>query len=155
MTDDRTFMTNNQNLTYRFNNGVPNQLTQSISPWVNDARVAWDALFVQDQWTRERLTLQGAVRFDRARSWFPEQREGPSRFLPTPIIIPETRGVDSYKDITTRMGVAYDLFGTGRTALTDEPRQIPRGSRHDGQLRQHQSHAADASDDADVWHARA
>ena len=117
MTDDRTFMTNNQNLTYRFNNGVPNQLTQSISPWVNDARVAWDALFVQDQWTRERLTLQGAVRFDRARSWFPEQREGPSRFLPTPIIIPETRGVDSYKDITTRMGVAYDLFGTGRTAL--------------------------------------
>ena len=117
MTDDRTFMTNNQNLTYRFNNGVPNQLTQSISPWVNDARVAWDALFVQDQWTRERLTLQGAVRFDRARSWFPEQREGPSRFLPTPIIIPETRGVDSYKDITPRMGVAYDLFGTGRTAL--------------------------------------
>ena len=29
MTDDRTLMTNNQNLTYRLNNGVPNQLTQS------------------------------------------------------------------------------------------------------------------------------
>ncbi len=42
MTDDRTWMTNDQNLTYRFNNGVPNQLTQSISPWVNDTRVAWD-----------------------------------------------------------------------------------------------------------------
>ena len=39
MTDDRTWMTNDQNLTYRFNNGVPNQLTQSISPWVNNARV--------------------------------------------------------------------------------------------------------------------
>ena len=117
MTDDRTWMTNDQNLTYRFNNGVPNQLTQSISPWVNDARVAWQGLFIQDQWTRNRLTLQGAARFDRAWSWFPRQQEGPSRFLPAPIVIPETRGVDSYKDVTVRMGVAYDLAGTGRTAL--------------------------------------
>ena len=117
MTDDRTWMTNNQNLTYRFNNGVPNQLTQSISPWVNDARVAWDGLFAQEQWTRDRLTLQGAVRFDRARSWFPAQQEGPSRFLPAPIVIPETRGVDSYKDVTPRMGAVYDVFGDGRTAL--------------------------------------
>ena len=38
MTQDITWMTNNQNLTYRFNNGVPNQLTQSISPWMNNAR---------------------------------------------------------------------------------------------------------------------
>ena len=117
MTDDRTWMTNDQNLTYRVSNGVPNQLTQSISPWVNDARAAWQGLFAQEQWTNQRLTLQGAVRFDRARSWFPEQKEGPSRFLPRPIVIPETRGIDSYKDITTRIGVAYDLFGTGKTAL--------------------------------------
>jgi hypothetical protein len=117
MTDDRTWMTNNQNLTYRFSNGVPNQLTQSISPWVNDARAAWDGLFAQEQWTRNRLTLQAAVRFDRARSWFPEQQEGPSKFLPTPIVIPETRGVDSYKDLSLRMGAAYDVFGDGRTAL--------------------------------------
>jgi hypothetical protein len=117
MTDDRTWMTNDQNLTYRVNNGVPNQLTESISPWVNNARVGWDAVFAQGHWTRNRLTLQGAIRFDRAESWFPEQQEGPSRFLPTPIVIPETRGVDSYKDISPRIGVAYDPFGTGRTAL--------------------------------------
>jgi hypothetical protein len=117
MTDDRTWFTNDQNLTYRVNNGEPNQLTQSISPWVNNARAAWDGLFVQDQWTHRRLTLQGALRFDRARSWFPEQREGPSRFLLTPIVIPETRGIDSYKDISPRIGVSYDLVGTGRTVL--------------------------------------
>ncbi|HEX7777899.1 MAG TPA: hypothetical protein VF424_01605, partial [Vicinamibacterales bacterium] len=117
MTDDRTWFTNTQNLTYRLNNGVPNQLTQSISPWVNDARVAWDALFVQEQWTRDRLTLQGAVRFDLARSWFPQQQEGPSQFLPVPIVIPETRGVDAYKDVTPRVGLAYDLMGTGKTVL--------------------------------------
>jgi hypothetical protein len=120
MTDDRTWMTNTQNLTYRVNNGVPNQLTQSISPWVNDARVAWQGLFAQQRWTHDRLTLVGAVRFDRARSWFPAQQLGPSRFLPTPIVIPETRGVNSYKDITPRMGAAYDVFGNGRTALKME-----------------------------------
>jgi hypothetical protein len=117
MTDDRTWITNNQSLTYRVDNGVPNQLTQSISPWVNDARAAWQALFVQEQLTLGRLTLQGAVRFDRAWSWFPAQQEGPSRFLPTAIIVRETRGVDSYKDVTPRMAVAYDLAGTGRTAI--------------------------------------
>jgi hypothetical protein len=117
MTDDRTWMTNSQNLTYRVNNGIPNQLTQSISPWVNNTRVAWSALFVQEQWTRDRLTLQGAVRFDRAWSWFPAQQEGPSRFLPEPMLIPETRGVNSYKDLTPRFGAVYDLSGTGRTAV--------------------------------------
>jgi hypothetical protein len=117
MTDDRTWLTNNQNLAYRVDNGMPNQVTQSISPWVNDARAGWDAAFAQERWTRGRVTLQGAVRFDVARSWFPEQQEGPSRFLPTAIVIPETKGVDSYKDVSPRMGAAVDLFGTGRTAL--------------------------------------
>ena len=117
MTDDREWFTNDQNLTYRLNNGVPNQLTQSISPWVNDARAAWQALFVEGQRTVERLTLHGALRFDRARSWFPAQQEGPSRFVPDPIVIPATRGVDSYKDITPRVGMAWDVFGTGRTAF--------------------------------------
>jgi hypothetical protein len=117
LTDDRVWSTNDQNLTYRLNNGVPNQLTQSISPWINTSRAGWAALYAQEQWTRGRLTLQGALRFDRANSWFPEQTLGPTRFLPTAITFPEGKGVDSYKDITPRMGVAYDLFGNGKTAL--------------------------------------
>ena len=82
MTDDRTWMTNNQNLTYRFNNGVPNQLTQSISPWVNNARAAWDGLFVQEQWTRRPSDAAGraAVR-PRARAGFPRSRRDPRDFF--------------------------------------------------------------------------
>jgi hypothetical protein len=117
MTDDRTWMTNDQSLTYRVDDGVPNQLTQSISPWVNDARAAWQAWFLQEQWTVRRLTLQGAVRVDRAWSWFPAQLEGPSRFLPAPLLVPETRGIDSYNDISPRFGLAYDVTGRGTTAF--------------------------------------
>ncbi|HZL96131.1 MAG TPA: hypothetical protein VFB99_20905, partial [Vicinamibacterales bacterium] len=80
MTDDRTWNTNTTDLWYRFNNGVPNQLTQTISPWINNARAGWDAVFAQEQFTMGRLTLQGAVRFDVAKSWFPEQNIGPDRF---------------------------------------------------------------------------
>jgi hypothetical protein len=117
MTDDRTWITNNQSLTYRVDNGVPNQLTQSISPWVNDARTAWQAWFVQEQWTLGQLTFQGAARFDHAWSWFPAQHEDSSRFLPTPIIVPATRGIDSYKDITPRFGMVYDVAGRSTTAI--------------------------------------
>ena len=59
-----------------------------------------------------RLTLQGALRFDVARSWFPAQKIGPTRFLPLAYDFPETKAWDSYKDITPRMGAAWGVFGT-------------------------------------------
>ena len=75
MTQDIVWMTNTQNLTHRFNNGVPNQLTQSISPWMNRSRTGWDAVFAQERWTRGRLTMQAAVRFDRAGAGFLRSRK--------------------------------------------------------------------------------
>jgi hypothetical protein len=117
LTDDQVWYSNTQQLAYRLNNGVPNQLTMYISPYQRDSRAAFYGVYVQEQWTLQRLTLQGAVRFDKARSWFPPQQEGPTRFLPAAIVFPETKGVDSYKDVSPRFGAVYDVFGNGRTAL--------------------------------------
>ena len=138
--------TNNQNLQYRLNNGVPNQLTQNLFPYRTDERTRYHAFYGQDQWTRGKLTLQGALRYDHAWSYYPAQQIGPTRFLPEGLFFPETQGVVGYNDINPRMGMAYDLFGTGKTALkfnagryleaavngngnyssSDRPRALPR-----------------------------
>ena len=109
--------TNSQFMTFRVNNGVPNQINEIIDYNAVQQRVQYDAFYAQDQWTMGRITLQGALRFDRATSIFPEVTIGGVRFLPTVISFPETKGVDAYKDLTPRGGVAIDLFGDGKTAL--------------------------------------
>ena len=55
---------------YRFNNGIPNQVTIRETQ-AQSNRVMFHALYAQDQWSVGRLTLQGALRFDRAWSWHP------------------------------------------------------------------------------------
>jgi hypothetical protein len=107
-------------LTYTFNNGSPISVGWRIAPWQTSNRTAFYAFYAQDQWTVGRVTLQGALRYDHAWSWFPAEHNGAPEaglFNPTPITFPRSDGVRGYDDITTRVGVAYDLFGTGRTSL--------------------------------------
>jgi hypothetical protein len=117
MVDNRTWETNTTELSYRVTNGVPNQLQMSLTPFINNGNAGWHAVFFQEQWTLKRLTLQGALRYDVASSWYPEQTLGPSKYFPNTVTFPKTKGVDSYQDITPRFGAAYNVFGNGRTAL--------------------------------------
>jgi hypothetical protein len=104
-------------LAYRFNNGVPNQLTMRVNPQVSNDRVKGTAFYAQDSWRVSRLSLQGAVRYDRAWSYNVESPFGPSRFVPVGTTIPASKGIDAYNDISLRGGMAYDLFGNGKTSL--------------------------------------
>ena len=104
-------------VTYRFNNGVPNQLTEFLSPNQYKSRVQYNAVYAQDSFTLDRLTLQGALRFDHSLSFYPDQQIGPTRFLSQAVVFPESQGVTGYNDITPRIGIAYDVFGTGKTAV--------------------------------------
>ena len=142
--DDRIWYTNNQNLTYRLNNGVPNQLTQSISPWIDNSRAGWHALFAQEQWTLGRLTLQGALRFDRASSWFPEQQAGPSRFLPTRDHVPRDEGRRQLQGHHAADGRGLRRVRERQDGAQVQRRQIPRRRRRAAQLHQPESHAAAA-----------
>ena len=118
--EETTDFANDTQLTYLFNDGVPFGFTYRIAPWQTSSRTASHGFFAQDQWTLGRLTVQGALRYDRAWSWFPAEHNGApvsSRFNAAPITFPRSDGVSAYNDITPRMGVAWDLTGDGRTAL--------------------------------------
>jgi hypothetical protein len=106
---------------YVFNNGIPRFVGYTlVKNWEQNDRTATAALYVQDQWTMGRFTLQGAVRYDRAWSWAPAEGNGTTQtspFLGSPVSFPRTVSVEGYNDITTRFGGAWDVFGTGKTAL--------------------------------------
>jgi len=115
-TDGGTYI-NFPSLLYRFNNGVPNQLTMQVNPTLNNDRVNGTALYAQDQWSHGRLSVQGAIRYDRASSYNVDEPFGPSPFVAVATTLPGTTGVDAYNDVSLRGGLAYDLFGDGKTSL--------------------------------------
>ena len=114
-TDVRGF---DQQVSYRFNTGIPNQITMLSTPWSHDERQKAEmGIFAQDRWTLSRVTLSLGVRFDHFNSYFPEQRLGPAPLVPTRnLTFPETQGLN-FKDLTPRFGLAYDVFGHGKTAI--------------------------------------
>src|SRR4030095_11169325 len=87
-------------LSYTFNNGTPTQFTMRIGPHIQSNRTRYDAFYAQDQWTHGRLTLQGAVRYEHAWSWFPEGENGilaDNRFG-IRYIFPREEGVTGFYD---------------------------------------------------------
>lgn len=113
-------------VTFRFNNGVPNQLTQGAVPFASDARLRALGLFAQEQWSLRRLTLNAGVRYDQFRGFTLAGEIPAGPFLPARSV-PATDGLPNVKDITTRFGAAYDLFGNGRTAVKGSWGKYPIG----------------------------
>jgi hypothetical protein len=109
----------NNATTYQLLNGVPSRVTVFATPLTLDAVLKANmGIFAQDQWTIRRVTLNLGVRFDYLNAYVPEQRitHGPNVPL-RDVHFAKVENVPNWKDISPRLGLSYDLFGTGRTAV--------------------------------------
>ncbi len=117
---DSEFDTNQSQLAYRFNNHIPNQFTFLLPTFQTADRTKVTAFFAQDTFTHNRLTVQAALRYDQASSFSPADHQGTSLTSPfnaSPVVLAYTPGVDSYRDLSPRFGLSYDVFGNGKTAI--------------------------------------
>jgi hypothetical protein len=95
---------------------VPNQVTLQLPRAQTDQVKADVAFWVQDRWRMDRLTLNYGLRLDMLRTGWPEQELPPNPFISN-LRFPAQETFVNWKDLSPRVGGAYDLFGTGRTAL--------------------------------------
>ena len=103
-------------VSYTLAGTVPELVTYYAAPLNATMRTRQIGLFAQEQWTLDRLTLYGGLRYDAQVGWNPaiEMPAGP--FVPARRF-DEVRNVPNWKDINPRGGFAFDLFGNGRTAI--------------------------------------
>ena len=127
---DNVYLLRSGEVQYRFRNAVPNRITQYSTPYLQRDRARDLGFYAQDQWVIDRLTLNLGVRFDTLYGYTPAQDLPGAPDEPNPWggfervnewlgerSYARREGTPNWKDINPRIGLAYDVFGNGRTAL--------------------------------------
>ena len=107
------------NLTYR-SQPTPVASTVQIfnTPLTSKQAVDVFALYAQDSYTVEHLTVTGGVRWERLEGYLPEQSSPPSAYFPNdPRSFSAIHNIIHWKNLAPRVSFVYDLGGRGKTAL--------------------------------------
>ena len=104
--------------TVRTSNRVPVQVQLSAVPGESLPSLNYDlGLFAQDQWRIHRFTVNLGARFDALKESIEEQNEPASRYIPVARHYDSIKDVPNWKDFNPRLGIVYDVFGDGKTAV--------------------------------------
>jgi hypothetical protein len=107
----------NGDLVQLYLNGVPAFVSVQNTPVTNSETQHADlGLYVQDAWTRKKLTLNMGVRFEYFNGAIASQALPAGRFVPARQFGPVS-DMPNWFDVAPRFGASYDLFGNARTAL--------------------------------------
>jgi len=107
----------NGDLNQLYRNGVPFAVQILNSPSYSRGDVNADlGLYVQDTWTKKRLTLSPGIRWDHFNGSLPEQNLAAGRFVPARSFAAASN-LPNWDNVVPRVGVAYDLTGQGTSAL--------------------------------------
>ena len=103
-------------MSFRFTGGAPQSIDLFAGPYIWAVETSYPSIFVEDQWTLSRLTFNLGLRYDGLRGNVPAQHLPAGPFRPAQDFAP-VENSPNFHDLGPRLGFAYDLFGTGRTAL--------------------------------------